>query len=157
MAERLPRDVGHHVVEEAIGLAGIAHGQDVGVIRPAAIWISFRSRAVASVTLSSGRSTLIATLRRCFRSSARRTVAAAADLRLHGVPVRKGRLQMFEEIRHVRAPGRKQGGKINIAENGLKGPSADPQPATRQQPAVPETEDGHEVDPKRGRVGGYGP
>ena len=37
--------------------------------------------------------------------------AAAADLRLDGVAVGKGRLQALKEIHHVRAPGRSGGVK----------------------------------------------
>ena len=34
VAQRLALDVGHHVVEEAVGVAGVEHAEDVGMLEP---------------------------------------------------------------------------------------------------------------------------
>jgi hypothetical protein len=69
--QRFALDVGHDVVVEAGGLAGIEQRQDVGMLERAATWISRKNRSLPRLAARSGRSTFTATLRSCLRSWAR--------------------------------------------------------------------------------------
>ena len=73
--ERLALDERHDVVEQPLGLARVVEAEDVGVLEGGGD-ADFAEEAVAAEQAeSSGRSTLMATGRSCFRSLARKTVA----------------------------------------------------------------------------------
>ena len=70
-AERLARDVRHHVVEEAAGCPRIEQRHDVRMIQPRGDLDLAQEPLAADRRGISGFSTLIATCGRCLRSSAR--------------------------------------------------------------------------------------
>ena len=124
--ERLALHKWHDVVEEALGLARIEQGQDVGMVEPGGD-LDLAKEALGPSAASSGRRTLTATFRSCLRSSARYGChAAATEFPLDGVAVGEGGLQAFERVGHSAATPadtttkmERSGSGVQLAEGSL--------------------------------------
>ena len=101
--KRFPLHVRHHVVEEAVGRAGIEERKNVRMLQAGGDGDLAKEPLGARATAaSSGCSTLSATLRRCLRSSARYTVAMPPwpELALDAVAVGEGGYQTGRRAGH---------------------------------------------------------
>ncbi len=75
VTERFSLDVGHHIVEQPVDFAGVVERQDVWMGELRGDLDFLQERPGAEGLGQSGLRTLRATLRQCFKSSARKTIA----------------------------------------------------------------------------------